>query len=256
MLFDTHTHLCDDQLVDRAEDIISAFGSQGLQGAIEVGYDLDSSIKAVALAEAHDNIFAAVGIHPCDNVRVDGVTLERLLLLAKTSKVVAIGEVGFDFHYDNDKDIQRYNFVAMLKLAKKIGKPIILHIRDAYGELDNYIDELKSLSLPILFHCYAGSLEKTNELIAVFGDNAYFAFGGVITFNNFKKQDVLCRIPKDRLLLETDSPYMTPVPHRGEPNTPLNVALVADKAAEILGMDRQELVDLTTANAKRFFKIV
>lgn len=253
MIIDTHCHLNDEKLLPEADGIVSGFPSHGIESAICVGYDMPSSELAVELAEKHDNVYAAIGIHPHDATTADYDKYERLATLSSSKKVVAIGEIGLDYHYDlSPRAIQKGVFREQIELADTLGLPIILHIREAYEDARQILFESRSyLKNGLLLHCYSGS----SEFVRIFGElDAYFAFGGAITFNNAKHNlEAMKAVPRDRLLLETDSPYMTPVPHRGKTNRPEYISYVAEKAAQVLEMNRAELERITTENAKRLF---
>ncbi|MDE7208275.1 MAG: TatD family hydrolase, partial [Clostridia bacterium] len=171
---------------------------------------------------------------------------------ASHKKVLAIGEIGLDYYYDkSERDVQRDVFARQIVLADKVGLPIVLHIRDAYGDAVDILDAHKDkLNHGVLLHCYSGSAEMIKQFNKY---DCYYALGGAITFKNAKKDDVIKSIPENRLLVETDSPYMTPVPYRGQPNEPKYVNLVVDKIAETKGVNREEIEQLTYANTKALF---
>lgn len=253
MLIDTHCHLNDEKLLGEVDGIVRGFSEHGIESAICVGYDMPSSETAVELAEKYDRLYAAIGIHPHDAVTADYDKYERLATLSSSKKVVAIGEIGLDYHYDlSPRAIQKGAFREQIELADTLGLPIVLHVREAYEDARQILFEARNyLNNGVLLHCYSGS----SEYVKIFGElDAYFAFGGAITFKGAKHNiDALAAVPRDRLLLETDCPYMTPVPFRGQVNRPEYVSLVADKAAEVLGIGRAELEKITLDNAKRLF---
>ncbi len=253
MIIDTHCHLNDERLAPEADAIAEGLLSHGIESAICVGYDMPSSEEAVRLAEKHKNIYAAIGIHPHDAVTADYDAYERLATLSSSKKVVAIGEIGLDYHYDlSPRAIQKGALSEQIELADTLGLPIALHIREAYEDARRILFESrKYLNNGVLLHCYSGSA----EYVRIFGElDAYFAFGGAITFNNAKHNiEALKAVPRDRLLLETDCPYMTPVPYRGKTNRPEYICYVAKKAAEVLGADVTEIENITAENAKRLF---
>lgn len=253
MLIDTHCHLNDEKLLPEAGEIVAGFSSCGIESAICVGYDMPSSEVAAELAEKYENLYAAVGIHPHDAVTADYDKYERLATLSSSQKVVAIGEIGLDYHYDlSPRAIQKGAFREQIELADTLGLPIVLHIREAYEDARQILFESKRyINNGLLLHCYSGS----KEFVKVFGElDAYFAFGGAITFNNARHNiEALQTVPRDRLLLETDCPYMTPVPHRGKTNRPEYIGLVAKRAAEVLNIEEEEIEKITSDNAKRLF---
>ncbi len=253
MLIDTHCHLNDERLLPLVDDIVGDFSQSGIQSAICVGYDLASSICAVELANKHESVYAAIGVHPHDSKDFDEATYQKLKYLCQNKKVVAVGEIGLDYYYDlSPRDIQQEVFAKQIKLAAEVGLPVVLHVRDAYEDTRKILfDNAHLLKNGLLLHCYSGSA----EMVRVFEKlDAYFAFGGAITFKNAKHNlEALQAVKRDRLMFETDCPYMTPVPFRGKTNEPKYVNLVVDKAAEVLGVERDELVKISTENAKRLF---
>lgn len=253
MLIDSHCHLNDEKLLPEAAEIVSGFSEQGIESAICVGYDMPSSETAVELAEKYENLYAVIGIHPHDATTADYDKYERLATLSSSKKVVGIGEIGLDYHYDlSPRAIQKGAFAEQLELADTLGLPVVLHVREAYEDAKSILFESRRfLNNGVLLHCYSGS----KEFVKIFGElDAYFAFGGAITFNNAKHNiEAMKEVPLDRLLLETDCPYMTPVPFRGKTNKPEYVNLVADKASEVLNIPREELEKITTENTKRLF---
>ena len=209
MMIDTHCHLNDEKLLPEADRIVAEFPEVGIESAICVGYDMPSSEKAVELAKKYAPVFAAVGIHPHDAVTADYDKYDRLAELSSSEKVVAIGEIGLDYHYDlSPRAIQKGAFREQIELAQALGLPVILHVREAYEEARQILYEMSSyLSNGLLLHCYSGSAEMVRDFSRL---DAYYAFGGAITFNNAKRNvEALAAVPRDRLLLETDCPYMT-----------------------------------------------
>ena len=253
MIIDTHCHLNDEKLLPEADGIVAAFDECGIESAICVGYDMPSSECAAQLAEKYDRVYAAIGIHPHDSTTADYAQYERLATLSSSPKVVAIGEIGLDYHYDNSpRAIQQGAFREQIELADTLGLPIILHVRDAYEEARRTLLEMSAyLSNGVLLHCYSGSAEMVREFDAF---DCYYAFGGAITFKGAKRNvEALKAVPLDRLLFETDCPYMTPTPFRGQVNEPKMITYVYDKAAEELSIDKEELQKITRDNAKRLF---
>lgn len=214
---------------------------------------MPSSELAVALANKYDKVYAAVGVHPHDADALDDDACQRLLELANDGKVVGFGEIGLDYYYDlSEREVQKSAFAKQIELANQANLPVILHVRDAYEDTRKILFDMRNyIQNGLLLHCYSGS----SEYVKIFDKlDAYYAFGGAITFKNAKHNlESLAVVPKDRLLLETDCPYMTPVPFRGKANEPKYVALVAQKAADVLGVSVEEIENITTKNAKRLF---
>lgn len=252
-VIDVHCHLNDERLVDRIEEIASGFSDCGIEACVCVGYDMPSSETAFALSGKFEKIYCAAGVHPHDSESVKPGDFDRLTELAADPKTVAIGEIGLDYFYDlSPRDIQRRVFAEQLELAHALKLPVILHIRDAYEDAQKILfDNKRYLDSGLMLHCYSGSA----ELVKIFGKlDAYYSFGGAITFKGARRNiEALSAVPIDRLTLETDCPYMTPVPFRGKTNVPEYIRFVAEKAAEIRGLKREELAKITTENAKRLF---
>lgn len=252
-MIDTHTHLCDTRFNNQREQIIADMLQDGLCAICETGADLISSQQAVKLAMQHDKIYAIVGTHPEDAEQLDNASLDYYRQVSTNPKVVAIGEIGLDYYYTQEnKTQQKKAFESQLALSFEVGLPVVLHIRDAYQDA---LDILKSyrnqLVYGISLHCYSSSAEMVKEFSKL---DCYFGLGGAITFKNANKNSVIQAIDKDRILLETDCPYMTPEPFRGKTNQPKYVEYVAQKIASVLDMSKQEVLEITDQNAKRLFK--
>lgn len=254
MLIDTHAHLNDPRLFAQAHDIIGSMKEDNLEALINVGYNYASSKDSYDLAQKYDNVYAAVGIHPHDAKTADKGAYDYFSSASANNKIVAIGEIGLDFYYDHSpRDIQQKVFLEQLELAHSLKLPVIIHLRDAYQLMLNLLIENKQkLAFGGALHCYGGSVEMLREFDKL---DLYFSFGGAITFKNaVNKPNVVKATPLDRLLLETDCPYMTPVPHRGKLNYPKYINLVAEKAASFTGLPLQKIEEITTKNAKTLFK--
>lgn len=252
-MIDTHAHLSDPRLVDSASRIVEDCDKDNLRAIIEVGYDRATSQSAIAFADKYDKIYAIIGTHPHESKHFTQDDYDYFLAQSSHPKVVAIGEIGLDYYYDlSEREIQSKVFVSQLQLAYKAKLPVVLHIRDAWGDLLQILNDNQHLLVNgILLHCYTGSAEFIKQLQKF---DCYYALGGAITFKNANKQDVVRAIPKDRLMLETDCPYMSPVPYRGQTNYPRNVACVAEKIAQLADISLEEVIKTTTQNALRFFK--
>lgn len=255
MLIDSHVHL-DDRRYDNDRDrIIKGLKSDGIELVLNIGADLQTSIASVSLAEKYDNVYAVVGVHPHSAKEVDDSTLEILKSFASRDKVVAIGEIGLDFHYDNSpRDVQRKWFRKQLELAKEVDLPVVIHSRDATQETFDIIKEAQDGKLRGVLHCYSDSVEIALEYIKL---GFYISLGGPVTFNNAKvPKEVAKEVPLDKLLIETDSPYLTPTPNRGKRNEPAYVRFVAAEIAELREMSFDDLVNATNKNTKELFGIV
>lgn len=255
MLIDSHVHL-DDKRFNRDRDrIIRELKSNGIELAINIGADLQTSIASVSLAEKYDNIYATIGVHPHSAKEVDESTMEILKSFASRDKVVAIGEIGLDFHYDNSpRDVQRKWFIEQLKLAKEVDLPVVIHSREASQETFDILKEAQDGSLRGVLHCYSGSPEMAKEYIKL---GFYISIAGPVTFRNARVlRDVAKAVPLDKLLIETDCPYLTPEPHRGKRNEPIYVKYVAGTIADVKGISYEELAKATNKNTKELFGII
>lgn len=253
MFIDTHVHLTDVYYSDKLDSIRSEYLNAGVKKVITVGYDMPSSVKAKELADMYSEVYFAVGIHPSDASYCNDKALNVLKELSSHPKCVAIGEIGLDYHYEGyDKQIQKKAFINQLELANKVNLPVIIHSRDACKDTVDILKENKNLlNNGFLMHCYAESKETASELLPL---GAYFAFGGAITFKNAKKQEIISSIPINRLLAETDCPYLTPVPHRGEKNQPAFVTFVYEYIANVKGVSVQNLKAEFSKNSAKLFK--
>lgn len=252
MLFDTHTHLDDEKFdVDR-DELIASLKEQGISLLVNIGADMKSSKESVLLAEKYDFIYASVGVHPCDTKDFADDDLDKLEEMARHEKVVAIGEIGLDYYWDEpDREIQKEWFLKQLLLAKKLNMPYIVHDRDAHADTLEIIK--KAGYTNGVMHCFSGSAQMAQEVIKM---GMYVSLSGTVTFKNAKKaQEVAQSIPLDKLLIETDSPYLTPEPFRGKRNNSAHVRYTAEKIADIRGLSFDELAHITMENGKRFYNI-
>lgn len=241
-MIDTHCHL-DKDLYENIEDVIKKMDTNKM---IAAGVDLESSKQVVKLVNTYTNVYGVIGFHPEE---IDKYTEDFLCFLEdnlKNPKIVGIGEIGLDYHYTKEtREKQMDIFQKQLELARKYNKTVVIHSRDA---LEDTLDIIKNYpDVKMVLHCFGYSLEIAKQLLKY---NIMFGIGGVVTFKNGKKlKEVVKEIPLDRLLLETDSPYLTPEPYRGEKNEPFNVLYVAEEIAKIKGVSREEVITTTTKNA-------
>jgi TatD DNase family protein len=251
-LIDTHAHL---DFNDYDQDRIEVFNRArkiGVEKIVNIGADLAGSRRAVKLAEEYDDIYAAVGIHPHEADTVNKQSLNEIKALAASNKVKAIGECGLDFYYDNSpREIQKEAFKKQLNLALELELPVVIHSREAAAETIEILDETSDFAENLIFHCYAYGPEEIEEIIK---RDYYAAFGGLITFNSAQPiRDALKEMPLDRILLETDAPYLTPAPHRGKRNEPAYLEHIVKKAAAIRGISAEKMAEITTENAERIY---
>lgn len=252
MYFDSHAHLGEECFAQDFVNIVDKMRTVGVSGMMEIGFDLPSSQHAVQLAEQYDWIHAAVGSHPDDAAQVDDARIAEYRRLCKNPRVKAIGEIGLDYHYeDPPRQIQQQAFRMQMALAQELGLPVVIHERDAHEDGLRIIDEFPSVKG--VFHCFSGSYEMARELIR---RGWYIGFTGVVTFKNARKAvEVAEKIPLDRILIETDCPYMAPEPFRGRRNDPSLVPYVAKKIAQLRGISEEEAAAATAENAKRCFAL-
>lgn len=253
MLFDTHAHMDDRAFDTDREELLSALPGQGLALVMNPGCSLESSRNAVRLAKEYDYIYAAVGSHPDAADEVDEAVLEEYRELCKRNpKVKAIGEIGLDYHYEDiPRDIQLKAFRAQMELARELGLPVIVHERDAHEDGMAVVRDFPEVTG--VFHCYSGSAEMARQLV---DRGWYIGFTGVLTFKNARKAiEVASSIPLERIVLETDCPYMAPEPFRGRRNDPGKIYRMAEKMAEIRGLSVEEVQAITVENGKRLYRI-
>ncbi len=251
-IFDTHAHYADHAFDGDRGQILAELPQKGVKYVMLASSSLEDTAENSVLAEKYDYIYAAAGVHPENADSTPADYLEKVRRTAVDSpKVRAIGEIGLDYHYEGyDREKQIVLFEEQLELAKELGLPVIIHSRDAW---EDTFQILKKHRPKGILHCFSGSAETAREIVKL---GMYIGFTGVLTFKNAKKAlKALAEVPMDRLLLETDCPYMAPVPFRGKRCDSSMIAYTAEKAAEIKGTDVQELVDITCENGKRIYSI-
>jgi len=251
-LFDTHTHLDAPEFDEDREEMIAR---AGVSKMINIGFNRETIPSTMKLAESYDFIYAAVGWHPVDAITMTDSNLDWIASLCAHEKVVAIGEIGLDYHWDTSpKDVQQRVFRQQIGLARELGMPISIHNRDAHEDVVRILREEKANEVGGVMHSFSGSWETAKICLDL---GFHLSFGGPITFKNARvPKEVLAQTPLDRLLIETDSPYLTPHPYRGKRNESAHVKLVAEAAAEIKGITWEELAQITYANALERFGIV
>ncbi len=252
MFVDSHTHLLDDRFDEDRSALIAQLHEQEIAWIVEAAFDLDSSVRAAALAREHATVYAMAGIHPHEASTYDAQTKDALCALTQQRKVVAVGEIGLDYHYDfSPRDCQRRVFEQQMQMAVELDLPVVIHSREATADVLAMLRNFPKVHCNI--HCFSGSPQTAEQMLAM---GHVIAFGGALTFQNAKKAVESCRVvPLERMLIETDCPYMTPVPHRGKRNEPQYVRLVAERIALIRGVDVEEVARCTSENAAAFFGI-
>ncbi len=249
LIFDSHAHYYDERFDGVRDELLSAMHSHGVGGIINCGCDIESSKQALALAEKYEYLYAAVGFHP-ENLP-DNLELNEIEALAKHKKCVAIGEIGLDYYWSPEKsEEQKAVFEKQILLAKELDLPVIVHDRDAHKDT---LDILLKYKPKGVLHSFSGSTEMAQEILKI---GMYIGIGGVVTFKNAKKlPDVVKILPEDKFLLETDAPYLSPVPYRGKTNNSCMINLTAEKIAEIRATDSKSILTSAFDNAKRLFEI-
>lgn len=253
MLFDTHAHYDDAAFDADRGQVLASLPGQGVGLVVNPGCNLASSRRAVELAERFDHVYAGVGVHPSDAADFRREDLDQLRTLAAHPKVKAIGEVGLDYHWEDyaDRDTQKACLRAQLALAEELDLPVLFHDREAHGDSLALIREFPRVRG--VFHCYSGSLEDARVLVEL---GWMLSFTGSITFKNARKApEVIQWLPLDRIMIETDSPYLSPEPFRGRRNDSSRVGLVARRIAELKGLTPREVEDATWENGRRFYRI-
>ena len=255
MLIDTHTHL-DDARFDGDRDVMIQRARQaGIEAFVTIGCDLVTSRSAVALADQHPDVFASIGVHPHDVKQVDDAWYTEFRRLAQHRKVVAYGEIGLDYHYNHSSpQSQRQRFREQIQLARELRLPVIIHTREAQEDTITILKEEKAAEIGGVFHCFSGDAWLAKDALDL---GFYLSFSGILTFQNAEMlRDIAKQTPLDRVLVETDCPYLTPVPHRGKRNEPAFVPHVAKQLAALRpDVSYEDIERTTSANAKRLFRI-
>lgn len=252
-LFDTHAHLSDEAFSLDRHELIPKLHEAGVTRMIDVACDVRTADNTVELLDRYPFMYGTIGMHPHDVSCMDNAMMDKIVNYIQHEKMLAIGEIGLDYHYDlSPREQQRKWFAEQLELAKQLGYPVVLHIREAFGDCMDILRAHRD-GLHGVMHCYSGSVETAYECIDL---GLRFSFGGAVTFKNARKSvEVVERLPLDSILLETDCPYMTPVPHRGERNDPSFIRLTAERIAEIRGLSVEEIADITYKNANMAFEL-
>ncbi|WP_072891828.1 TatD family hydrolase [Ornithinibacillus halophilus] len=252
MLFDTHVHMNARQFIEDRDEVIKRAFDTGVHYMVVVGFDRETIPLAIEIAEQYETIYAAVGWHPVDAIDMTDDDLAWIEELSSHPKVVAIGEMGLDYHWDKSpKDVQKEVFRKQIQLAKKVNMPIIIHNREATEDIIQILEEEDAKEVGGIMHCYNDSVQYVQQCLDM---NFYISLGGPVTFKNAPlPKEVAAEVPMDRLLVETDAPFLAPHPNRGKRNEPAYVKLVAEKIAEIRGISFEEISENTTKNAFTLF---
>jgi TatD DNase family protein len=254
LLIDTHAHLDDARFDGDRDAMIARAREAGVEHLVTIGCDLTTSRAAVELADRYPFVYATVGVHPHEAKQIGDSWYDDLRRLAQHKKVVAYGEIGLDYHYNHSPPkLQRERFREQITLARDLRLPIVVHTREAQDDTITVLKEENAADVGGVFHCFSGDARLAKDALDL---GFLLSFSGVITFQNATMlRDIVKTVPMDRILVETDSPYLTPAPHRGKRNEPAHVRLVAEKIAAIQGMTADQVAELTSQNARRVFKI-
>ena len=254
MLIDTHVHLNADQYDDDLQEVIDRALSEGIDRMFVVGFDTKTIERTMKLIDQYDFIYGIIGWHPAAAIDCTDERLEWIESLSKHPKIIGIGEMGLDYHWDKSpKDIQKDVFRKQIALAKRVQLPIIIHNREATQDCVDILKEENASEVGGIMHSFSGSNEIADEILKM---NFYVSLGGPVTFKNAKQpKEVAKHVPLDRLLVETDAPFLSPHPYRGKRNEPARVKLVAEQIAELRGLTYEEVCEATTENAERLFKL-
>ena len=254
MIFETHAHYDDERFDEDRDMLIEKLFQKNICNIINVGASIESTKTTIALAKKYKNMYAAAGVHPSDIAGLNEETLAWLKEQTKDPKVVAVGEIGLDYYWDKEEEVQkaqRYWFAQQMELARESQLPVIIHSRDAAADTIETMKSVHAEEIQGVIHCYSYSKEMAQEFIKM---GYYIGVGGVVTFKNAKKlKETVEAIPLERILLETDCPYMAPEPHRGTRNDSSNIPYVVAKIAELKGITAEEVERVTEANARRLF---
>jgi len=253
MFIDTHCHLDFENYNDDRETVVQRSIKNKIEAIITIGTNEETSSKSIELAEKFATVFAAVGIHPNDAANITKKSVQNIYDISSNQKVVAIGEIGLDYYRDyTPVDIQKELFRTQLKMAREKELPVIIHNRQAHSDVYDILVEEKSADLKGVLHSFVGDIHFLDSVLAY---NFYVSFTGVVTFKNANYDELIKHVPLENLLLETDSPFLTPVPFRGKRNEPSYVTYVAEKIAEVKDIPIEELAKITTENARNLFKL-
>ncbi len=256
MIFETHAHYDDEQYEEDRDRLLGSMQENGISRIVNAGASIETTEKGIRLAEKYPFVYAAAGVHPSETAQLDEDSFVRLKELAIHPKTVAVGEIGLDYYWDKEPDVQekqRYWFRRQLELAAQLGLPVIIHSRDASADTLAIMKEACDMHIPGVIHCFSYSVETALEYVSM---GYYIGVGGVVTFKNAKKlKEAVEKIPLANILLETDCPYMAPEPYRGKRNSSLYLPYIAAKIAEIKGMTQQEVIEATWNNACRMYRM-
>lgn len=249
-IFDAHAHYDDEWFNEDRERLFEAMADEGVAGIVSSAVDLSSAEINRAYSEQYSFMYFTAGIHPENLQNIPHNYRERIAELYSHKKCVAIGEIGLDYHWDIPRDLQKNIFIEQLRLADELNAPVVVHDREAHGDV---MELLKKYRPKGLVHCFSGSAEMLREVMKI---GMYISVGGVVTFKNARRSvECVKEVPLDRLLLETDAPYLSPVPNRGKRNDSRNIVYTAEKIAQLRDMTTQQILNITAQNARKLYSV-
>lgn len=254
MIFETHAHYDDKKFDSDREELLASMEEHGIGTIVNIGSNMETSRWTVEAVKRYPIMYGAVGVHPSDTGEMCEADLEKLREYAQQKRIVAVGEIGLDYYWDEpEREIQKKWFEAQMDLAREVQLPMVIHSRDAAKDTKDMMKAAGAEEIGGVIHCFSYSKEMAREFLSM---GFYIGIGGVVTFKNAKTlKEVAEYIPLDRLVLETDSPYLSPEPHRGKRNSSINLTYIAKAVSEIRGMDEGELIKVTQENAKRLYRM-
>lgn len=253
-IFDTHAHYDDEKFDEDREALLSTMQEKGIETIVNVGASMATCHKTLEIANRYSFIYGALGVHPCDVDELTEADMEWIAAQSRNDKIVAVGEIGLDYYWDDvDRNVQKKWFVRQMQLAREIKLPIIIHSRDAAADTYDIMKAEHAEEIGGVVHCYSYTKEMARQFLEM---DFYFGLGGVLTFSNAKKvKEAAEYIPMDRIVLETDCPYLAPTPNRGKRNSSLNLPYVVQELARIKGLSEQEIIDITNRNAHALYRM-
>lgn len=254
MIFETHAHYDDEAFDLDREELLNKLNRNGIEYVVNVSSSKETVDKTLELVDKYPYIYGAVGIHPCESEDLDEEYFLELKKKAQHTKIVAIGEIGLDYYWDKpDRELQKKWFYRQMELAKEIDIPLVIHSRDAANDTYSMMKEAKAEDIGAIIHCFGYGTEQARQYLNM---GFYLGIGGVVTFTNARKlKEVVAYAPIEQLVLETDCPYLAPVPNRGQRNTSLNLTYIAKAIAEIKGIDYDTVISITKKNAMNFYRL-
>lgn len=252
MIFDTHAHYDDKAFDEDREQLLESLKGQGIEAVVNIGASIRTTKNTLELMEKYPFVYGAVGVHPSDTGDLDETQMDWLREVCRGPKVVAVGEIGLDYYWDEpDRAVQKHWFIRQLKLAREVKLPVVIHSRDAAMDTLDIMKEQRAEEIGGVIHCFSYGVEMAREYLNM---GFYLGIGGVLTFQNAKKlKEVVAYMPMERIVLETDCPYLSPAPNRGKRNSSLNLSYVAEAISGIKEITPQEVIAITNRNAKKMY---